>query len=91
MLVRNESVQQGAPSPNTDARLKSGILTSDTNGWTESRSNSRKRKIEDISEQDGAYDLFNEDFSVKVRFDLPPWHIRRFDLTRCAGIPFVST
>ena len=91
MLVCNESAPEDAPSPNTDTRSKSGIRTPDSNGSAESRSNPRKRKIEELSEETGAYDLFNEDFSVKVRFDPPSYHILRFDLTRCSGVPFVST
>lgn len=91
MLVLNESVQEDAPSLQHNTRFESGILTPDTNGSAESRSNSRKRKIEAVSEETGPHDLFNEDFSVKVRFDLASRHTLRFDLTCCAGIPFIST
>ena len=75
MLVRNEPVQKHAHEMHS-TRSESGILTPNTNGSTESRSNSRKRKIEEFTEKPGAYDLLNEDFSVKVRFD-PPCHILR--------------
>lgn len=91
MLARNGSVQEDAPSRQHNTRSESGILTPDTNGSVEGRSNSRKRKIEEASEETGAYDLFNEDFSVKARHYLPSCHTLRFDLTRCAGIPFIST
>lgn len=68
MLVRNECVQEDASSLQHNMRSESGILTPDTKGSVEGRNNSRKRKIEEVSEETGAYDLFNEDFSVKVRF-----------------------
>lgn len=94
MLVRNESVQKDAHAMHS-TRSESGILTPNTNGSTESRSNSRKRKIEQftekLTEKPVTYDLLNEDFSVKVRFNPPSCHILRFVLTRCAGIPFIST
>ena len=89
MLVRNESVQEDVHAMHS-TRSESGIFTPDTNGSAESRSNSRKRKIEELSEEGGTYDLFNEDFSVKVRLDLPSCHILCFDLTRCAGVPIIS-
>lgn len=90
MLVTNESVQEGAHAVHS-TRSENGVLTPDTNGTTESHSNSRKRKIDELTDEPGTYDMFNEDFSVKVRFDPLSCHILRFNLTRCAGIPFVST
>ena len=71
MLVHSESTPQDASSLHSDARSKTGVLTPDTDGSAESRSNARKRKRDDVPNDNGVEDLLSESFLVKVWRVLP--------------------